>query len=104
MSLFTLFGTCRITKIVLNYKCICLLKDILFRAAITCMGYMYKNLGRMMGRSYEETVYILIKCLKNAESQMRVEIIITLEKVGNKLIIFKYLIYIIFEKTVYVEQ
>jgi len=80
------------------------LKDILFRAAITCMGYMYKNLGRMMGRSYEETVYILIKCLKNAESQMRVEIIITLEKVGNKLIIFKYLIYIIFEKTVYVEQ
>lgn len=35
----------------------------------------------MMGRSYEETVYILIKCLKNAESQMRVEIIITLEKV-----------------------
>ncbi|VVC28110.1 Armadillo-type fold,Armadillo-like helical [Cinara cedri] len=50
-------------------------------AAITCMGYMYKNLGRMMGRSYEETVYILIKCLKNAESQMRVEIIITLEKI-----------------------
>lgn len=54
---------------------------ILFRAAITCMGFMYQNLGRMMGRSYEETVYILIKCLKNAESQMRVEIIITLEKV-----------------------
>ncbi|CAH1726558.1 unnamed protein product [Aphis gossypii] len=50
-------------------------------AAITCMGFMYKNLGRMMGRSYEETVYILIKCLKNAESQMRVEIIITLEKI-----------------------
>lgn len=42
----------------------------------------------MMGRSYEETVYILIKCLKNAESQMRVEIIITLEKVitFNKLV------------------
>lgn len=45
------------------------------------MGFMYKNLGRMMGRSYEDTVNILIKCLKNAESQMRVEIIITLEKV-----------------------
>jgi len=45
------------------------------------MGFMYKNLGRMMGRSYEETVTILIKCLKNAESQIRVEIIITLEKV-----------------------
>lgn len=37
----------------------------------------------MMGRSYEETVYILIKYLKNAESQMRVEIIVTLEKVIN---------------------
>ncbi|XP_050428188.1 HEAT repeat-containing protein 5B isoform X2 [Adelges cooleyi] len=50
-------------------------------AAVTCIGYMYKNLGRMMGRSYEETVYILIKNLKHAESQMRVEIIITLEKI-----------------------
>lgn len=62
------------------------MKIILFRAAITCMGFMYKNLGRMMGRSYEETVYILIKCLKNAESQMRVEIIITLEKVISLLL------------------
>lgn len=60
----------------------------MFRAAVTCMGFMYKNLGRMMGRSYEETVYILIKSLKNAESQMRVEIIITLEKVINYLILF----------------
>lgn len=64
-----------------------LLNIFIFRAAITCMGFMYKNLGRMMGRSYEETVYILIKCLKNAESQMRVEIIITLEKVINYLIL-----------------
>lgn len=59
---------------------------ILSRAAITCIGFMYKNLGRMMGRSYEETVYILIKCLKNAESQLRVEIIITLEKVISFLV------------------
>lgn len=35
----------------------------------------------MMGRSYEETVQILIKSLKSAESQMRIEIMITLEKV-----------------------
>lgn len=34
-----------------------------------------------MGRSYEETVQILIKSLRNAESQMRIEIMITLEKV-----------------------
>lgn len=44
---------------------------------------MYEKLGRMMGRSYEETVQILIKSLKSAESQMRIEIMITLEKVCN---------------------
>lgn len=42
---------------------------------------MYEKLGRMMGRSYEETVQILIKSFKSAESQMRIEIMITLEKV-----------------------
>lgn len=42
---------------------------------------MYEQLGRMMGRSYEETVQILLKSLRNAESQMRIEIIVTLEKI-----------------------
>lgn len=42
---------------------------------------MYAQLGRMMGRSYEETVQILLKSLRNAESQMRIEIMLTLEKV-----------------------
>jgi hypothetical protein len=42
---------------------------------------MYEKLGRMMGRSYEETVQILIKSLRNAESQTRIEIMATLEKV-----------------------
>ena len=28
---------------------------------------MYEKLGRMVGRSYEETVSLLIKALKNAE-------------------------------------
>ncbi|XP_062554350.1 HEAT repeat-containing protein 5B isoform X3 [Armigeres subalbatus] len=50
-------------------------------AAICVVGCMYEKLGRMMGRSYEETVQILIKSLKNAESQMRIEIMLTLEKV-----------------------
>uniref|UniRef100_A0A1B6GMZ3 HEAT repeat-containing protein 5A n=1 Tax=Cuerna arida TaxID=1464854 RepID=A0A1B6GMZ3_9HEMI len=50
-------------------------------AAICCIGAMYEKLGRMMGRSYEETVQILIKCLRSAESQTRIEIMITLEKV-----------------------
>lgn len=52
-----------------------------FRAAICCVGCMYEKLGRMMGRSYEETVQILIKSLRNAESQTRVEVMCTLEKV-----------------------
>ncbi|XP_052870184.1 HEAT repeat-containing protein 5B isoform X2 [Anopheles cruzii] len=50
-------------------------------AAICVVGCMYEKLGRMMGRSYEETVQILLKSLKNAESQSRIEIMITLEKV-----------------------
>lgn len=52
-----------------------------FRAAICCVGTMYEKLGRMMGRSYEETVHILIRSLRNAESQTRIEIMLTLEKV-----------------------
>ncbi|CAG9828838.1 unnamed protein product [Diabrotica balteata] len=50
-------------------------------AAICCVGTMYQKLGRMMGRSYEETVQILIRSLRNAESQTRIEIMLTLEKV-----------------------
>ncbi|XP_014275349.1 HEAT repeat-containing protein 5B isoform X4 [Halyomorpha halys] len=50
-------------------------------AAICCVGFMYEKLGRMMGRSYEETVSILVKSLRSAESQMRIEIMTTLEKV-----------------------
>lgn len=48
---------------------------------MTCIGAMYERLGRMMGRSYEDTVHILLKSLRNAESQLRVQIMITLEKV-----------------------
>lgn len=51
------------------------------RASVTCIGSMYEKLGRMMGRSYEETVQILVKTLKNAESQLRIEIMLTLKKV-----------------------
>lgn len=42
---------------------------------------MYEKLGRMMGRSYEETVHILLRSLRSAESQTRIEIMLTLEKV-----------------------
>merc|ERR1711892_4667 len=42
-------------------------------AATVVVGAMYQKLGRMMGRSYEETVSILTKGLKNAESLTRAE-------------------------------
>ncbi|KFM64478.1 HEAT repeat-containing protein 5A, partial [Stegodyphus mimosarum] len=35
--------------------------------------------------SYEETVYILLKSLKNAESQTRCEIMISMEKIVSGL-------------------
>ena len=52
-------------------------------ASITCIGAMYEKLGRLMGRSYEETVTLLLKSLKNAESQLRCEIFATLRKILN---------------------
>nr|XP_037868102.1 HEAT repeat-containing protein 5B isoform X1 [Bombyx mori]XP_037868103.1 HEAT repeat-containing protein 5B isoform X1 [Bombyx mori] len=50
-------------------------------AAICCLGSMYEKLGRMMGRSHEETVTTLVRSLKSAESQTRLEIMNTLEKI-----------------------
>ena len=44
--------------------------------AIRVLGTMYERLGRMTGRSYEETVQVLNKGLKNAESQARAETMI----------------------------
>jgi hypothetical protein len=44
--------------------------------AIRVLGTMYERLGRMTGRSYEETVQVLNKGLKNAESQTRAETMI----------------------------
>lgn len=43
---------------------------------------MYQKLGRMMGRSYEETIQILIKSLRNAESLTRIEVMLAFEKVS----------------------
>ncbi|XP_074597132.1 HEAT repeat-containing protein 5B isoform X2 [Brevipalpus obovatus] len=50
-------------------------------AATVCIGAMYEKLGRLMGRSYEETANLLLKSLKNSESQSRCEIYLTLERV-----------------------
>ena len=37
------------------------------RSAVACLGGIYEKMGRMTGRSYEETVQALIKSLKSAE-------------------------------------
>ena len=50
-------------------------------AAVVMAGTMYERLGRMMGRSYEETVQALAKGMKSAESQARSETMVTLGKV-----------------------
>ncbi|XP_067939352.1 HEAT repeat-containing protein 5B-like isoform X2 [Watersipora subatra] len=50
-------------------------------AAITTIGVLYERLGRMVGRSYEETVGHLMRSLKNSESQGRYEVMKTLERI-----------------------
>ncbi len=54
-------------------------------AAIRVLGEMYETLGRMTGRSYEETVQVLNKGLKNAESQVRTETMVTFGKLCSGL-------------------
>lgn len=53
------------------------------RAAVTSIGALFEKLGRMTGRSYEETVQILIKIFKSGESQLRIEIMWTLKKITS---------------------
>lgn len=50
----------------LNFLLVCF-ELCVFSAAVSCIGGMYEKLGRMVGRSYEETITVLIKALKNAE-------------------------------------
>ena len=52
------------------------------RAAVACLGEMYEKLGRVIGRSYEETVQILSKSFRNLESQLRIETMQAFEKVN----------------------
>lgn len=49
------------------------------------IGALYERLGRLVGRSYEETVQLLLKTLKNGDAQMRFEIMLTFERIINGL-------------------
>jgi len=68
------------------------------RASITTLGFLYERLGRMAGRSYDESVQVLLRGLKNSESQTRAESLVTLEKVislpsFNKYKLLKIILY-----------
>jgi hypothetical protein len=55
------------------------------RATVVIIGALYERLGRLVGRSYEDTVQLLLKTLKNGDSQMRFEIMFTFERIINGL-------------------
>jgi hypothetical protein len=46
---------------------------------------LYERLGRLVGRSYEETVTLLLRSLKNGDAAMRFEIMFTLDHIVNGL-------------------
>ncbi|XP_040188814.1 HEAT repeat-containing protein 5A isoform X1 [Rana temporaria] len=48
-------------------------------AAVACLGALYQKLGRLLGSTFSETVANLLKVLRNAESQGRSEIMMSLE-------------------------
>ncbi|CAL8109208.1 unnamed protein product [Calicophoron daubneyi] len=47
-------------------------------AAMNCLGTIYTYLGRMIGRSFEDSVAVMIKLVKQSESPARCEIMHTL--------------------------
>uniref|UniRef100_A0A8C9G2T0 HEAT repeat containing 5A n=1 Tax=Pavo cristatus TaxID=9049 RepID=A0A8C9G2T0_PAVCR len=55
-----------------------LLPHVVF-AAVVCLGYLYKKLGRILGNSFTDTVGNVLKAMKNAESQGRYEIMLSLQ-------------------------
>ncbi|NXA51387.1 HTR5A protein, partial [Nothocercus julius] len=54
-------------------------------AAVVCLGYLYKKLGRILGNSFTDTVGNVLKAMKNAESQGRYEIMLSLQNMLNGL-------------------
>ncbi|XP_072842445.2 HEAT repeat-containing protein 5A isoform X2 [Pogona vitticeps] len=50
-------------------------------AAVVCLGYLYKKLGRILGNSFIDTVGNILKAMKNAESQGRYEIMLSLQNI-----------------------
>ena len=55
------------------------------RTTVVIIGTLYERLGRLIHRSSEETIQLLLKLLKNGHSQMRLEVLNTLERMINGL-------------------
>ena len=49
--------------------------------SLNVLGCIYEKLGRIVGRSYEGTIQILIKCLKTNDVDIKVEILNAMEKI-----------------------
>ncbi|XP_046389044.1 HEAT repeat-containing protein 5B [Ischnura elegans] len=49
--------------------------------AIRCLGTVHGRMGRSMGRSREETVAALVRTLRNAESQTRIEVMMAMARI-----------------------
>ncbi|XP_071454591.1 HEAT repeat-containing protein 5B [Hetaerina americana] len=49
--------------------------------AICCLGAVHGRMGRTMGRSREETVAALVRTLRNAESQTRIEVMLAMARI-----------------------
>ncbi len=55
------------------------------RNTVVVIGVLYQQLARFLHRPCEETVQLLLKILKNGDSQMRCEILLTFEHIINGL-------------------
>ena len=49
--------------------------------SLACLRKLYQQLGRTCGPMYQDTCQILFKCMKSAESQLRIEIVHTYEAI-----------------------
>lgn len=49
--------------------------------SLACLRKLYQQLGRTCGTMYQDTCQILFKCMKSAESQLRIEIVHTFEAI-----------------------
>ncbi|RNA33832.1 HEAT repeat-containing 5B-like isoform X1 [Brachionus plicatilis] len=49
--------------------------------SLACLNKLYEQLGRTCGTMYQDTCQILFKCMKSAESQLRIEIVHTYEAI-----------------------